>query len=646
MKINYIRLNNFKQYYKEQKADISDQEDLNITVFHGANGAGKTSLFIALNWCLYETGSENTGELLNKRAIAEAKKDDLILLRVTVCFKHLKIDYIAERFITYRKLEKEISKDEEGFSLSKCDSNGNTTYLNNPKVVMNSILPENVREYFFFDGEKMEDLTRPDNTKIEDAIQNIMRLPIIDNAEKHINGIAIELRRELKREGSSKLEEIINNEEDIEKKIQEKKKNKEKLIEEIRLGKQQIADLEKTLRENEKSRRLQEKRDGLINQRKELEDLRINLVEHIRSNATSLFTKYFLNISEQALKIAHEKRKKGEIPSGIKEQFINDLLEKDICICGRKISDDKSAKQHIREYLSKTTSNKLEDIVLGIPAVVKILSFHAKDTLQDLEISCKQNALIEEKIDNLSKEIDEIKHELGVSPDIDIAGIQSNLSLFQKKQGLNQNTLGRLEQEIETLVESLSEMIKMREKEEKKQMELLLLSKKEELARRSAEAILKIKDEFYEQTRLQIQKETKQVFSKLAWKQDHFQDIELDQDFHLEIIDKWRRPSREEISAGERQILSLSFIAAMARLSGEEAPIVMDTPFGRLSGNHLKKVASEFPELVPQLILLVTDREWEGTSGTRIGDRVGFQYKLDFNDNTSCTDIVEVDYER
>jgi DNA sulfur modification protein DndD len=645
MKINYIRLINFKQYYSEQTAEISDLNDLNITVFHGLNGAGKTSLFIAFNWCLYETGVENTGEILNKRAFFESPENGLVPLAVTVCFKHLKNDYIAERFIKFRKTGEISVKEEEGFSVSRIDSNGNTVYLPNPKIVMNSILPENVREYFFFDGERMEDLTRPDNTKIEDAIQNIMRLPIIDNAEKHISGIANEFRRELKREGSNQLEKIINEEETIEKKIQEKRINKEKLQEEIRLGRQQISDLEKSLRENEKSRRLQETRDNLINRRNELEDLKRNLIEHIRSNSTCLFSRYLSEISKNALKIADEKRRRGQIPSGIKEQFINDLLEKDFCICGRKISIDDSAKQHIREYLNKAPSDKLEDMVLGISGDVRVLSFHSQDSLQDLENSCKQKALIDQKIEDISKEIDENKHELGDSPDIDISNIQNNLSEFQKKQSLNQNTLGRHEQEIETLLESLAEIVKSREKEEKKQMELRLLSKKEELARRSSEAIENIKNEFYERTRIEIEKETKRVFSELAWKQDHFKDIQLDQDFRLEIIDKWGRPSREEISAGERQILSLSFIAAMARLSGEEAPIIMDTPFGRLSGNHLEKVASEFPELVPQLILMVTDREWEGTSGTGIQSRVGYQYKLTFDENTSCTEIKEVENE-
>ena len=42
-------------------------------------------------------------------------------------------------------------------------------------------------------------------------------------------------------------------------------------------------------------------------------------------------------------------------------------------------------------------------------------------------------SLIDEQIENTSKKIDEIKHELGDSPDIDISNIQNNLSEFQKR---------------------------------------------------------------------------------------------------------------------------------------------------------------------------------------------------------------------
>jgi DNA sulfur modification protein DndD len=103
-------------------------------------------------------------------------------------------------------------------------------------------------------------------------------------------------------------------------------------------------------------------------------------------------------------------------------------------------------------------------------------------------------------------------------------------------------------------------------------------------------------------------------------------------------------PTREELSAGERQILSLSFIYAMARVSGEDAPLVMDTPFGRLSGDHLSATAENLPELTSQLVLFVTDREWDEPSRTNLEPKTGAQYELNFDSGTSCTEIRELSY--
>ena len=82
----------------------------------------------------------------------------------------------------------------------------------------------------------------------------------------------------------------------------------------------------------------------------------------------------------------------------------------------------------------------------------------------------------------------------------------------------------------------------------------------------------------------------------------------------------------------------------MARVSGEVAPLVMDTPFGRLSGNHLSAVAENLPDLTSQLILFVTDREWDEASRTGLEPRSGAQFELQFDMKTGCTTIEEVSF--
>ena len=98
---------------------------------------------------------------------------------------------------------------------------------------------------------------------------------------------------------------------------------------------------------------------------------------------------------------------------------------------------------------------------------------------------------------------------------------------------------------------------------------------------------------------------------------------------------------REAISPN-RQVLSLSFITAMSRISEEEAPLVMDTPFGRLSSQHRDSITENLPGLADQLILFVTDEELYGTARQNLENHIGAEYRLEFNHQTSCTRIIEV----
>ena len=77
----------------------------------------------------------------------------------------------------------------------------------------------------------------------------------------------------------------------------------------------------------------------------------------------------------------------------------------------------------------------------------------------------------------------------------------------------------------------------------------------------------------------------------------------------------------------------------MARVSEEEAPLVMDTPFGRLSKAHRDNIAGHIPQIAKQLILFVTDEELRESSRERMKSYIGREYDLIFNQNTGCTTI-------
>lgn len=645
MKLEYVRLINFRQFYREQIAEFSAYDDLNVTVFHGVNGAGKTSLFSAINWCLYEAAIDNIGLLINKKAWAEAEVGQIIPVCVTIGFIHKGYRYIAERVMQIKKADSLPKNIPAQFTLTRVKKSGDSEDIPNPIGVMNAVLPANVRPYFFFDGEKMDDLTRADNSEVQSAVRNIMRLPMLERSQAHLQEIADEYRREIKKKGSHELEELITREQEIRVSKEKLLKRREEVREEIRLGKLQLSDIETRLRGTEAAKELQKRRDSIQSVLKDLEESESETVLSIQKLANRSYIFLLEGISKNALGILDQKREKGEIPSGIREQFIRDLLERKICVCGKPFEEDDQAYQHLTSLLKKTSSGKLESEAARIAGHIRSLSATASFQAESLTQRSKELAKIRENYTRLYAELDDVKRQLaGIHID-EIADLERQRDRFQKKYEMNLAEQGRIESDLKRLESQLTDVLKERQAAEKKQKELAFLIRKESLAQRAADAVGMIKEEFFEQTRKAIESATKTVFGSLAWKQDHFQDVRLDPDFRLEVIDRWGTPTRKELSAGERQILSLSFITAMSKLSGEEAPLVMDTPFGRLSGNHLAAVAQNLPELTPQLILFVTDREWDEASKTRLEPRTGNQYILAFDQATGCTEIKEVCYE-
>jgi len=64
--IKSLGINNIRSYAGMNKLEFATSGEKNVTLIHGVNGAGKTSLFIALNWALFGGQFTFAGHLLTK----------------------------------------------------------------------------------------------------------------------------------------------------------------------------------------------------------------------------------------------------------------------------------------------------------------------------------------------------------------------------------------------------------------------------------------------------------------------------------------------------------------------------------------------------------------------------------------------------
>jgi DNA sulfur modification protein DndD len=101
-------------------------------------------------------------------------------------------------------------------------------------------------------------------------------------------------------------------------------------------------------------------------------------------------------------------------------------------------------------------------------------------------------------------------------------------------------------------------------------------------------------------------------FRYLLHKTDLVHRVAIDtQTFSLSIYDPEGKPvPKHRLSAGEKQLLAIAFLWGLARVSGRQLPVAIDTPLGRLDSSHRNNLVERyFPSASHQVILLSTDTE-------------------------------------
>lgn len=642
MRLDNIKLFNFRQYYGEQRLSFARSRTHNVTVINGKNGAGKTSLFVALNWCLYGEGAEGIGELISKEAVARAEVAESIETRVDLTFTHSGERYVSSRSLVGRKAEDgtAVCQGEPTYTLFRIGADGQAKEIPNPLGVINSILPSNVRRFFLFDGERIDHFSKPESaSEVREAIRLVLRLEVLERAQRHLEDLAAQWRRQLKRSSGGELTQVLELYERKQHELESAKSTRERLSGEIGSAKRQKQQIESKLKALESVSALQTKREDLEKALGRAQDDLTELKGRVRHHANRAHTKFAQGAIGSSLQILGEKRKRGEIPSGFRQQFLKDLLDQHICVCGRPFKEGDSTHTRLTSLLVGSVPDSLQDQVMKTNAALLAILSQVSEFSPELDRLMKQKVQLADYIDELEKQIDDLTRQLEDAPAEDVKKLEMERQAREQDVESFLVEKGKAERIAEEREKELRDLDSKIAKAEKREKQDELLAKKASLGQESANAIGEMYQEFAEDTRAKIEEHTRMIFKKLVWKESHFQDIQLGPDYDLRVVDRYGLEAKPELSAGERQVLSLSFLLGMVQVAGEEAPIVMDTPFARLSSEPRSNIAKNLPELAPQIVLLVTDEELRAQERGLLGDHVGYEFDLDFDLASSCTTI-------
>ena len=660
MIIKSMTIENYRPYKGPVNINFARGEK-NVTIIQGRNDAGKTSFINAFTWCLYDKEpfrDEGIEGRCNQLALDKVNVKDEVDVKVQMIMEDSSgRDIRIIRQQTFIKTSENSNRSKQNSELNIYRNDGlNETKIKNPEGYMKNNLPESLQEYFMFTGEKLTQFFNKDQDFVKNGVYTLYQLDLLENiniqAKKWENYFNAKFRKinprlsELKNEKSQIIEDQQND------KIQ------------LRQNKERIETLEveiKTLYEKigASGADANEIRRDIENLNDEKRSLNYDL-KTIKKEYSSLISENFSHVmSYDLLKNLEkwdgfEEESEEEVEISFVVSDLKKLLKNKECVCGASLEEHTDSYQHIQhlieslESTSKETGPKIEDIISNLLKISENIIARYPNNLS-------------EELGNKKQRIREINHDIE-SKDIKIEGLETRLKNLDvdaidelnKQIEENQELIKNLTEENTILKENLNTYPMMID-----ELEMLISQAiadedvKDDIGDKLdfCEEIKLISNKIYDDLAVNIYKTLSEVvteeYKTIHWKPD-YKNIIVDQDFKV-LVEKSRGNivSATDPSTGSRNVLALTFMAALNSLSGFVLPQVIDTPIASLDLEMRSEVAKALPRYMKgkQMILLVMNSEYTGEFKTNIDEFVGYQYKLDYvgSDGEGQTVINEFD---
>lgn len=629
-------MNNFRQYRGKQEivfASKYDKNDKNITIIFGENGRGKTGIFRAMMFCFYgdiklsqdshvakeELNIVNTRELEKGKDISSSSP---INCSVEIEFIHDNIRYNLERHVLGIYDDDEIIEELGPVKLSLKKENGNSDIIENPSEInkaINSILDKGVREYFLFDGEKIEKLTRASSEQrkeISYGLRNLLNIDSLETAKKATLILKKKLDSDLENKSKGKYRKILNKIKNCTDKRTTLENQLNDIDNDLAFSVAEKRKTDKKLEQIKSILDLLTQRNKLEEQEKELNSQLDTYLLDIKSRNSKL-SSYILNdVLKECYTYIDGRKQKGEIPSEIRKDFIQSLIDSKECICGTKVYNSTDEYNNLIRWKDKAQDLIVDDFMINLWSQISGINSNFGDIVENCQSLFQSYSSTTEEMERTRLSIKKINDKIGSPVRSDASKLQSVRDKTERKiislEADRKNILSSIEN-LKFEYKKLSAKRKEIEKEEGIRDEL---AKRATLVASTYDALSDIYDEFTADIKNLISLEATEFFRKLIDKQglDTLDKIIVQDDYSLQILNKWGKTFLANISAGQRQIMSISFIAALAKTASKdgffEMPFFMDSPFGRLSNEHRKNVIKSIPEFANQWVLLATDTEF------------------------------------
>jgi len=634
MILQKLTMKNFRQFKGVQQilfAAESGENGKNVTVIYGENGRGKTGIFRAIIFCLYgerrlsqdEEVTQKELYMVNSAEIQELSHEN----QPVECFVELEFRHNEDQYTVKRNLIGMLDNDERVEQLGKVvlshiKTDGNTQNINDPeeiRKIINNILDKNVKEYFLFDGEKIQRLTLANieqRREIAKGIRNLLNIDSLEKAIKAINRLKKNLNIEISKKATGEYGKTLKQINDFDEKRTELARRLQQLEEEDVAADIQRKQIDKKFEAYKDIQHLVKDRNNSENRMHQEEEKAQTFLSEMKTKTGKASLLLISDAIDNVYSSLNQKKQDGDIPSEIRKDLIERIIDSQVCICKRDILPGTEPFNQIILWKNKSSEHELESAALDMWRYLGSMLSHRDDVYGSIEALLQKYGICKNDIERLRSKVDELNNQIGSPERKDAADLEQIRERILKKQVGIEAERVRTQDDLETVKLEYERLLEFRRELEKKEDIKNELSQRSNLAEETSRILQDIYNEFTDEIKYKIADEANKFFDQLLDIEGRktLKRILVNEDYSLQILDRWDKPFLANISAGQRQIMSISFITALAKAaSGDktlEMPLFMDTPFGRLSSEHRKNLVEKIPTFCSQWILLATDTEF------------------------------------
>lgn len=649
MIIESIKIENFRQYKGPIDLKFSLDKDKNFTIIKGTNGAGKTNLLNAITWCLYgqelhKPDTTSGGPLYNSITKNEMGPNEEFFVKVEICM----LDEYDNK-VTFRRSLKCSSDKDNNFSVDPFGDTFDVFYsdgvndkpLSHPYIFIEKNMPKDIEGYFFFDGEKLEDyFDENSGSSISDSVSELSQLNLLDIVSKRLNTRQLDYVSQIRKLDKDESKSV-GSRNDLESKKRTATKQKQEAIDELEIIDDKLKNLRKEKEEIDHQDAKQLKRD-LNKLESQVKSVNSSINKYKDQKNEYLINSFPLLLSYSAMKytckLGEDLEEAGFIPPQYKKGFLESLLHENKCICGHDLEGDLEARKTILDL--KNDTSEITDVSEEVNVTLKDLKNEMK-LIEKFNVNRDEfNSKIRKDNQRLSELEDEIEEKETLYDQIDhplIRKLESDIKDYTKKRDQQIEKRVNAERDYRDAEEELSKLEIIERGKRVKDKQLLKLKQYNDFCESAINLVEELKEDLTENIRMKVQKATEDQFKKLMWK-DNFEHVLITKSYNVQLKDVTGDIiSPGILSAGEKLVLALSFVAALNTISGFDLPFIIDTPMGRLDQEMKLNISKTLPEYVKgnQVALLVTGEEYTDKFREGIIGNVGKEYVIEVNETSN-----------